>query len=89
MSAYHTFSLPAGLPATPLVISVDGVAAGVAIRGSRQFRFFSGDPRFDLLDGSRFTRVEDLRGAVKRLASAVAETAQPAIREGALDVLVL
>jgi hypothetical protein len=85
----HRLSPPAGLPARPLVISVDGTAAGVAIQGGRQFRFFSSHPRFDLLEGSRFSRIEDLHGAVRRLASAAAELAAPAIRRSVPDVLIV
>jgi hypothetical protein len=61
------------LPASPVVIDIDGIAAGLALRESNRFRFFSGHPRFDLLDGSRFSRVEAVRWAVKRLAHATAE----------------
>lgn len=63
-------------PAAPVVITVDGIAAGFALRETRRFRFFSGHPRFDLLDGSRFWRIEDVRWAVKRLAAASAETSE-------------
>jgi hypothetical protein len=60
-------------PASPVVINVDGIAAGFALRDTWRFRFFSGHPRFDLLDGSRFSRIEDVRWAVKRLANATEE----------------
>jgi hypothetical protein len=67
-------------PAAPVVIAVDGLTAGLALRDNNRFRFFSGHPRFDLLDGSRFTHVEDVRWAVKRLTHA---TAQEDIRSAA------
>jgi hypothetical protein len=67
--------------AAPVVIAMDGIAVGLALHDKHRFRFFSGHPRFDLLDGSRFTRIEDLRWAVKRLASATADIAgQPPLR---------
>ena len=88
-ASHHRLSPPAGLPARPLVISVDGTAAGVVIQGGRQFRFFSSNPRFDLLEGSRFSRIEDLRGAVRRLASAATEPATPLIARNTPDVLVV
>lgn len=59
--------------AAPIVIATDGLTAGLALLDGHRFRFFSGHPRFDLLDGSRFTRIEDVRWAVKRLASATAD----------------
>ncbi len=75
------FSSPTS--AAPVVITIDGIAAGFALRDTWRFRFFSGHPRFDLLDGSRFSRIEDVRWAVKRLAQASAEPAgdKPAARE--------
>jgi hypothetical protein len=60
-------------PAAPIAINVDGVAAGLALRDRHRFRFFSGHPYFDLLDGSRFSRIEDVRWAVKRLLQANGE----------------
>jgi hypothetical protein len=75
------FSSPTS--AAPVVITIDGIAAGFALRDTWRFRFFSGHPRFDLLDGSRFSRIEDVRWAVKRLAQASAEPAggKTALRE--------
>lgn len=67
------YSLPA-TSAAPVVITVDGIAAGFALRETRRYRFFSSHARFELLDGSRFSRIEDLHGAVTRLAAASAET---------------
>jgi hypothetical protein len=66
-------SLPSHPPVAPVAISIDGVAAGLALRDKHRFRFFSGHPRFDLLDGSRFSRIEDVRWAVKRLSQASEE----------------
>lgn len=63
-------------PAAPIAISIDGVAAGLALRDKHRFRFFSGHPRFDLLDGSRFSRIEDVRWAVTRLSQANGEAGE-------------
>ena len=63
-------SLPSNPPVAPVAINIDGVAAGLALRDKHRFRFFSGHPRFDLLDGSRFSRIEDVHWAVKRLSQA-------------------
>jgi hypothetical protein len=57
----------------PVVIAIEGATAGFALRDNHRFRFFSGHPRFDLLDGSRFTHIQDVQWAVKRLAQATAE----------------
>jgi hypothetical protein len=94
MSRFHkpklAHPLPSLPPAAPVAINVDGVAAGLALRERHRFRFFSGHPNFDLLDGSRFSRIEDVRWAVKRLLQANGEgsKAQPpaagAIKELAL-----
>jgi hypothetical protein len=85
MSRFHKpklhHPLPSHPPAAPIAISIDGVAAGLALRDSHRFRFFSGHPYFDLLDGSRFSRIEDVRWAVKRLSQAnseAGETSPPA-----------
>jgi len=59
-------------PTSPVVIAIEGMTAGLALRDNNRFRFFSGHPRFDLLDGSRFSHVDDVRWAVKRLARATA-----------------
>ena len=72
---------PSAQPAAPLVINVEGVAAGFAVRHGTQFRFFPSQPRFDLLEGSRFSRLEDLQRAVKRLCRASA----PRRRQGARE----
>ena len=80
MSRFHKpklhHALPSHPPAAPIAISIDGVAAGLALRDSHRFRFFSGHPYFDLLDGSRFSRIEDVRWAVKRLSLANGEASE-------------
>lgn len=68
-----TRALPSQPPVAPIAISIDGVAAGLALRDDHRFRFFSGHPRFDLLDGGRFSRIEDVRWAVRRLSQANGE----------------
>jgi hypothetical protein len=57
-------------PATPIVVNVEGKVAGLAVRDGRHFRFLSAHPGFDLLDGSRFTRPDEIRNAAKKLARA-------------------
>jgi hypothetical protein len=87
MSKIHTIA-PAQPPMFPIAVSVDGVTAGLALRDKHRFRFFSSHSRFDLLDGSRFSRLEDVRWAVARLARASAEAgaAQGAPSERLQDV---
>lgn len=55
----------------PIVIRTDGFAAGFAIGDRNGFRFVAAHPRFDILDGSNFRRLDDLKAAAKRLAAAV------------------
>jgi hypothetical protein len=78
----RTASLAAPHPA-PIAIAIDGLTVGLALRETFRFRFLSGHPRFDLLDGSRFSRIEDVQWAVRRLAHASAEPAVQAERAGA------
>ena len=54
----------------PIVVNVEGKVAGLAVPEGRRFRFMSAHPGFDLLDGSRFTRPEQIKNAAKRLARA-------------------
>jgi hypothetical protein len=56
--------------AAAIVVRIEGAFAGLAIRESGRYRFLSTHPGFDLLDGSRFTRPEEIRTAAKRLAKA-------------------
>jgi hypothetical protein len=56
--------------AIPIVVNVGGEVAGLAVREGRRFRFMSAHPGFDLLDGSRFTRPEQISNAARRLARA-------------------
>ena len=59
--------------AASIVVSVEGTIAGLAVRDNGRYRFLSAHPGFDLLDGSRFTRPEEIRIAAIRLARAVRE----------------
>jgi hypothetical protein len=56
--------------AAPLVVQVEGAFAGLAVRDCGRYRFLSLHPGFNLLDGSRFTRPEEIGIAAKRLARA-------------------
>jgi hypothetical protein len=60
-----------GKPLAPLVVSIEGAVAGLAVPESGRYRFLSAHPGFDLLDGSRFTRPEEIRIAARRLAKAI------------------
>ena len=51
----------------PVSITVADRTVGLAVAEARGFRFVAVDPRFDLLDGSRFGRVTDARHAADRL----------------------
>ena len=53
-----------------IVVQVEGAFAGLAVREQGRYRFLSAHPGFDLLDGSRFTRPEEIRIAARRLARA-------------------
>lgn len=57
-------------PAAPLVVSIGGAVAGLAVPECGRYRFLSANPGFDLLDGSRFTRPEEISIAARRLARA-------------------
>jgi hypothetical protein len=59
-----------GDAAIPIVVNVEGEVAGLAVREGRRFRFMSAHPGFDLLDGSRFTRPEQISNAARKLARA-------------------
>lgn len=56
--------------AAPVFVYVEGVSAGVGVRDGGSLRFHATDPRFEILDGSRFTRAEQLRRAALRVARA-------------------
>jgi hypothetical protein len=54
----------------PIVVDIEGAFVGLAVRDGGRFRFLSAHPGFDLLDGSRFTRPEQIRVAARKLARA-------------------
>jgi hypothetical protein len=60
-------------PAVSLVVIVDGISAGFAVQEESGLRFRAVHPRFEILDGSRFPRVEQLTSAAKRLAKAAGD----------------
>jgi hypothetical protein len=51
----------------PVSITVADRTVGLAVAEARGFRFVAVDPRFGLLDGSRFGRVTDAHRAADRL----------------------
>lgn len=57
-------------PAAPVFVVIEGVSAGVAVREGTHLRFRAIHPRFEILDGSRFARTEQLRRAALRVARA-------------------
>lgn len=57
----------------PVLVVVEGVSAGVGVRDGGSLRFTALHPRFEILDGSRFARPEQLRSAARRLAEASRE----------------
>lgn len=52
-------------------VVVRGIDAGLALREETGFRFVAVDPRFDVLDGSRFRRLDEVEAAARRLARVV------------------
>lgn len=52
-------------------IEAEGISAGLALRERSGFSFIAADPRFRLLEGSRFRRVEQVEAAVRNLARTV------------------
>lgn len=51
-------------------IEVSGISAGLALRERGGFSFIAADPRFRVLDGSRFRRLAQLEEAARNLARA-------------------
>ncbi|MDX2266157.1 MAG: hypothetical protein NW215_14450 [Hyphomicrobiales bacterium] len=71
MSQRHLYpSRRSPAPLSPVVITVGGVCAGFAINEAGGFRFVGGHPRFNLLDGSRFRRLDDVKNAARHLFAA-------------------
>ena len=54
----------------PIIVTVEGALAGLAVRDGGRYRFLSVHPGFDLLDGSRFSRPEQIEIAASMLARA-------------------
>ncbi|WP_374383748.1 hypothetical protein [Dongia sp.] len=52
-------------------IEVSGISAGLALRERGGFSFIAADPRFRIIEGSRFRRLAQLEDAVRTLAKAV------------------
>lgn len=59
--------------AAPVFVVVEGISAGVAVRNGGSLCFRAIHPRFEILDGSRFARAEQLRRAAQRVARASRE----------------
>jgi hypothetical protein len=56
--------------AAHVFVVVEGISAGVAVREGGRLRFRAIHPRFEILDGSRFPRAEQLKRAAARVARA-------------------
>ena len=63
----------ASMQGPPLIVVVEGVSAGVAVRDGGRLRFRAIHPRFEILDGSRFARAEQLTHAARSIARASRE----------------
>ncbi|MCW0182316.1 hypothetical protein [Zavarzinia sp.] len=50
-----------------VTIEIDEITAGLALRERTGFRFIASDPRFRLLDGSRFRRLNQIEAAARRM----------------------
>lgn len=71
MSKRHFHFRPPYAPTqAPLVITIKGITAGLAVGDKHGFRFVAGHPIFDSLESVRFRRIEDMRTAALRLANA-------------------
>lgn len=62
------------LPQALLIEAADR-PAGVAVRERSGFSFFAADPHFYALDGSRFSRIEQVEKAVQRIARQIRQAA--------------
>jgi hypothetical protein len=63
-----------------VVIEIEDVPAGIALPEKSGYRFVAVDPRFRLLDGSRFRRVVQAEIAARNLFAAHANEARAARR---------
>jgi hypothetical protein len=71
MTNLATFNSAANENHPAYAIEVGDIAAGLAVRERGGFSFVAADPRFRLLEGSRFRRVEQVEAAARNLARAV------------------
>ncbi len=63
-----------------LIVEIQDIPAGIAIRERGGFRFVAVDQRFRLLDGSRFRRFEQLTLAARRIFQAASgQEARPVL----------
>ncbi|MFA5119974.1 hypothetical protein [Zavarzinia sp.] len=63
-----SFVTSEGVDSTPaFTIEVDDVVAGLALRERSGFSFVAADPRFRLLDGSRFRRLHQIEAAARNV----------------------
>lgn len=55
-----------------IAIQVDSITVGLAVKEGAHYRFVAADPRFRLLDGSRFGRLAQLEKSAGNLHRALA-----------------
>ena len=60
-----------------VVVEIDDVPAGIALPEKNGYRFVAVDPRFRLLDGSRFRRVSQAEIAARNLFAAQSQGKRP------------
>lgn len=67
---------PLKLTSRPMLVTVEGITVGFALREGQRLRFVAANPRFGLLDGSCFTHAEQVKNAAQKLARAVRDHAK-------------
>jgi hypothetical protein len=73
VDSWDTEAMASQTGAAPILVVVEGVSAGFGVRDGGSLRFRAIHPSFEILDGSRFTRPEQLRRAAHRIAEASRE----------------
>lgn len=60
----------------PVLVTIEGLTAGYALRDGQRLRFIATNPKFGLLDGSCFTHAEQVKNAAQKLARAARDYAK-------------
>lgn len=61
-----------GAETPAIAVQVDSITIGLAVKEGTGYRFVAADPRFQLLDGSRFGRLAQLEKSAGNLHRALA-----------------